>query len=499
MEVSSTEHSMARPASSVDTIPATQYVKGLTRYMNIQKPGRAVGDWRTPQKVKLMRTRRVTIADAVRASGKAAMVICAKELAVVETGEHENAGKNLVRYLDENVRDHESLPRVRLAGSLSDFVQVTLGDEMWLDLDNGEDGDDHEYREQDVLHSRKGRVSLEEREADKETSDSAKNKLGHDIGRHSPVLLEDSNSDLSQLRGEWHSELGVAGCVVLGSGGRHDRMDPFNFGFDSSAFLTALPDRMPIFSLGAHSVVDDLKHPLSRVLVISTGSGTFLLEVIEKSTAGLMNGAEDSLSGICKLAEEGDDGPRTLGVETTAGIKRPAVNKHVSSDDTHSGPLSQYIEKCCLASTTHAHEGSESTRLDPTGDVVQESTRLALDLNVIDDISPSKHIGLWFESSSSIFSFTILLRHTKLLVVHASINARLEMCGNVAALEDENLGLAGCLGVQLGGCEVDDHEGEKKREKNAEVAPDVRVVVSIVGLDESVSADCSLTGYSADC
>jgi hypothetical protein len=130
--------------------------------------------------------------------------------------------------------------------------------------------------------------------------------------------------------------------------------------------------------------------------------------------------------------------------------------------------------------------------------VIQESTRLALDLNVIDDISPGKDIGLRFESSSGILAFASLLRYAKLLVSHASINARLEMCGNMATLEDENLSLAGSLGVQFGGYEVDDHEGDKKREKNAEVAPDVRVVVSIVGLDEGVSADCLLTGYSSN-
>lgn len=43
--------------------------------MKIQKPGRASGDCKTPLKVKLMRTKSVTIDEAVRASGRAAMVI----------------------------------------------------------------------------------------------------------------------------------------------------------------------------------------------------------------------------------------------------------------------------------------------------------------------------------------------------------------------------------------------------------------------------------------
>jgi hypothetical protein len=65
----------------VATIPEIQYVNGERRYMNIQKPGSALGVCRTPLKIVLIMVRMVTRLPAVCASGSAAMVICAKALA----------------------------------------------------------------------------------------------------------------------------------------------------------------------------------------------------------------------------------------------------------------------------------------------------------------------------------------------------------------------------------------------------------------------------------
>lgn len=53
---------------------------------------------------------------------------------VVEAGIHENASKSLPGDLDNDVGNDESLPRIGLARSFSNFVQVTLGDEVRLDL-----------------------------------------------------------------------------------------------------------------------------------------------------------------------------------------------------------------------------------------------------------------------------------------------------------------------------------------------------------------------------
>lgn len=53
---------------------------------------------------------------------------------VVEAGEGEDAREDLVGDLDDDVGDQEGLPRVDLAGALTDFVERALRDEQGLDL-----------------------------------------------------------------------------------------------------------------------------------------------------------------------------------------------------------------------------------------------------------------------------------------------------------------------------------------------------------------------------
>lgn len=67
--------------SCVAPMPPTQYVKGESRYMNIQKPGRADGDCITPQNVSIIENRRMTMGLAVCVSGIAAITMWAKVLA----------------------------------------------------------------------------------------------------------------------------------------------------------------------------------------------------------------------------------------------------------------------------------------------------------------------------------------------------------------------------------------------------------------------------------
>lgn len=62
---------LARP---VDIIPDTRYVKGETRYMKIQKPGRAVGLARTPQKMRQRENIRLAIFPAVSAESIPAII-----------------------------------------------------------------------------------------------------------------------------------------------------------------------------------------------------------------------------------------------------------------------------------------------------------------------------------------------------------------------------------------------------------------------------------------
>ena len=56
-------------------------VRGETRYMKIQKPGRAFGGWKTPLNVKINENIRVAMFPAVSASGINEINMCAKVLA----------------------------------------------------------------------------------------------------------------------------------------------------------------------------------------------------------------------------------------------------------------------------------------------------------------------------------------------------------------------------------------------------------------------------------
>ena len=68
-------HCTARPASPVPAHPPIKYVNGETRYIKIQKPGRAEGGCRTPLNVRVRLNSRVAILPAVSASGMAAMTM----------------------------------------------------------------------------------------------------------------------------------------------------------------------------------------------------------------------------------------------------------------------------------------------------------------------------------------------------------------------------------------------------------------------------------------
>lgn len=59
-------------------IPPMRYVMGETRYMKIQKPGKAVGGWNTPAKRIIIENKIVVTRPAVVASGSGVATICAK-------------------------------------------------------------------------------------------------------------------------------------------------------------------------------------------------------------------------------------------------------------------------------------------------------------------------------------------------------------------------------------------------------------------------------------
>jgi hypothetical protein len=113
--------------------------------------------------------------------------------------------------------------------------------------------------------------------------------------------------------------------------------------------VALLPYLMPVRSLSLRSSIDDFEHEFSRVLVVFAVSSSVGLEVVEKCSGvlsnftkvnslttlcqeekavellekdgtRLMDSTEDSLTGVGEFAEEGTDGPGTLGVQTTGRL-----------------------------------------------------------------------------------------------------------------------------------------------------------------------------------
>ncbi|WZH50136.1 hypothetical protein QYS62_011376 [Fusarium acuminatum] len=77
-ESSACEQMIASPESPETATPPTIYVIGDTRYINIQKPGRAVGGWKTPANRIIIENKTVVTLPAVVASGKGAITMAAK-------------------------------------------------------------------------------------------------------------------------------------------------------------------------------------------------------------------------------------------------------------------------------------------------------------------------------------------------------------------------------------------------------------------------------------
>lgn len=113
--------------------------------------------------------------------------------------------------------------------------------------------------------------------------------------------------------------------------------------------VALLPYLMPVRSLSRRSSIDNFEHEFSRVLIVLAVSSTIGLEVVkkcsgvlsditevdslttlcqkekavellEKDGTRLMNGTEDSLTGVGELAEESADSPGTLRIQTTGRL-----------------------------------------------------------------------------------------------------------------------------------------------------------------------------------
>lgn len=124
--------------------------------------------------------------------------------------------------------------------------------------------------------------------------------------------------------------------------------------------------------------------------------------------------------------------------------------------------------------------------------MIQQPPRALLDRDVIIHISPSENIRLRRNDIDIALLFVVtnlsaLLCSTSLFIVLLLLIEH--VLGNMTSAEDKDLSSAGSLGVDLDCNKVQGHESEEESKQDTEVAPDVAVVVSIAGREESVSID----------
>jgi hypothetical protein len=138
-------------------------------------------------------------------------------------------------------------------------------------------------------------------------------------------------------------------------------MKPLNLFPVGLPFGTFLPNNIPLFALVVRTIVDDLKHVFSGVLLFAAGSSTVRLEVLEQrarvlsnvtevnglttlgqeqqaverleeNSAGLMDGAENSLPRVSELTQERADRPRALRVKSTGRLIKEEKQLGLSSE-----------------------------------------------------------------------------------------------------------------------------------------------------------------------
>lgn len=237
---------------------------------------------------------------------------------------------------------------------------------------------------------------------------------------------------------------------------------------------------------------DDLVH--IRQLLLARGVGRLAEEGTEVESFADGGGLqmEVLLLHIARLALE-------------RGIAGVAVDKHITGNHAHARPVGQTVEQGGLAGARHAHESGECSRLDPTVDVVQNLSYLALDLDLVAHISP-------VEGACSPLNIGLLIRHVAALLLAGGndgsgnldtprlgiVLVLLEGSRLVSTAEDQHLAL-GLLGRDvLSGEHVHDEEPDHEGNQDAKVPPLMRVVVPEARIDVVVAADEVGAGHGAD-
>ena len=121
------------------------------------------------------------------------------------------------------------------------------------------------------------------------------------------------------------------------------------------------------------------------------------------------------------------------------------------------------------------HQSGQGTRFNPSIYMVQQSPRLSLDLDIINDVLPMKYLRLTMNRSHSMFLVYRILIVPSLSQPGLFIRRPLYISGNMSSAEDENFAFGfGRLDLI---CE--NEIGRREEHKHAEHDPDISITRSV--------------------
>lgn len=143
-----------------------------------------------------------------------------------------------------------------------------------------------------------------------------------------------------------------------------------------------------------------------------------------------------------------------------------AVDQHLTRDDAHGHARREDVEERGLAGAGDAHEGREGAGLDPTVDVVEQSSLPALDLDVVTHVLPLEDGRLFLDDAGDGLELAVIFPRRDSRTRMAAFGVRrgqlLEYGRLVSTSEHEHFTFRLLGGDELGGHQVENHEANQK-------------------------------------
>ena len=211
-----------------------------------------------------------------------------------------------------------------------------------------------------------------------------------------------------------------------------------------------------------------------------------LIDVSELLGAGNMGGLAEESTEVQGLTDGGGFEMEILllnvtGLALEGGVAGLAINQHLTGDDTNVDTVSETVEKRGLTGTGNTHKSSQSTRLDPAVNVVENLADFALDGNMVGDVVPVEDASLSLQETSllvgSVTIADVTLAGNSDATGLSIALVLLEGSRLVTPAENENFTLALLSRHSLSGKNVSGEEEADEGEDDTKVAPPVAVDV----------------------